>query len=141
MELIEQIGATFSKLYRKHMEINANALKDLEITVNQSIHIVNIHRYPGLNQIELSNIISIDKATVSKTLRDLEKRGFITKVLDDNDRRYYKLYVSDEGMKIVNVIRGILEDIWIQHLNGLSDEEKVSFLNTLNKIYENAINI
>ncbi|SKC69542.1 MarR family winged helix-turn-helix transcriptional regulator [Maledivibacter halophilus] len=139
MELIEQIGSIFSRLYRKRMEIISRELKHLKITTNQSIHLVNINRYPGLNQMELSNILSIDKATVSKTLRNLEKRGFVNKVLDDDDRRYYKLFLSDKGVMIVNKIKIVLEDIWIQNLNEISKEERIAFLNTLNKIYENTM--
>lgn len=140
MKLIEEIGSIFSRLYRKRIEIISNKLKCLEITTNQSIHLVNIDRYPGLNQMELSNILSIDKATVSKTLKILEEKGLVNKILDNNDRRYYKLFISDKGIILVNKIRKILEEIWIQNLEGITIEEKRTLSVILNKIFINANN-
>jgi len=137
MKLNESIGMVFSRLYRARIDIISNKLKHLNLTSNESIHLMNIHRHPGLNQGELSNILSTDKATVSKTLRTLENRGYVKKSLDENDRRYYKLYLSEDGELLILEIRQILEQLWLEDLDGVSIDEQEFFLNILNKIFIN----
>jgi hypothetical protein len=52
-------------------------LKTIGLSALHSVVLINIYRYPGLNQNELAQLISIDKATVSRILNSLEPREYI----------------------------------------------------------------
>jgi len=137
MNITENLASKIARLYRKRVHIVAKELKHLNINSNQSILLVNIGRSPGLNQNQLTELLSLDKTNMSKLLKTLDERRLIDKQLNPSDKRYYQIYLSQKGEKLLVEIRAILSGIWDQNLHGVSQEEKESFLIILDKILGN----
>lgn len=62
------------------------------------IHIIKmIGDYPGIYSSEIARNFGITRAVVHKTLLKLEKRNFVIKSQDENDKKRYKLYLTLKG--------------------------------------------
>ena len=56
-----------------------------------------IQRHPGITQNEVSRMTDIDKATAAKGLAKLERRGYLRRIPDQDDRRIRRPYLSEAG--------------------------------------------
>lgn len=56
-----------------------------------------INENPGMNQTALSIATGRDKSTLTPALKDLEKRGFVSRDRSEIDRRAYTLHLTDVG--------------------------------------------
>ncbi len=56
-----------------------------------------IHERPGISQTQLSYAAGRDKSTLTPTLKELERRGFIRRERLETDRRIYMLYLLEAG--------------------------------------------
>ena len=63
--------------------------------------LVLIDRNPGISQTALSRAIGSDKSTLTPVLDNLVKRGLISRVRTRNDRRLYKLTLTDAGKTVM----------------------------------------
>lgn len=62
------------------------------------IHIIKmIGDYPGLYSSEIARRFGITRAVVHKTLVKLEERGFVAREQDHEDKKRYKLFLSERG--------------------------------------------
>jgi len=86
--------------------------------------LVNIFRHPGLNQNELAELISIEKATVSRILMSLEPQKLIERRPDETDRRFNKLYVTDLGEEKVKESLDIQVHIWMTALAAMPQPDR-----------------
>ena len=136
-ELMTDVGKYLSLFYRKSMLKIGNDLKDINMTSLQSIALINIMRYEGVNQNELANIASVDKASLSRIIRNLELQGLLHKEVDENDRRNFKLYLTDKGKSEVEKSMKIQSETWVNCMEDITYEEKVVLRNTLIKLYDN----
>jgi len=67
-------------------------------------------------------------------IRNLEKEGWVNKIPDDEDKRSYKVFLTDQGSQVI-------EDAFLTHLNYLNDffhrlnmDEKQQLLQLLKKL-------
>lgn len=54
---------------------------------------------PGIYSSEAARSFRVTRAVVHKTLKKLEERGLIEKQQDEEDRKRYKLFLTDKGRK------------------------------------------
>lgn len=95
----------------------------------------------GINQEQLTNLLVIDKAAVSRSMAKLQEKGYIKKERNPNDRRAYIITLTDSGRKLEARINEVYEAVFKQLGYGISREEVYDCLNTLSQIVENAKNV
>lgn len=71
------------------------ALVSINISYSEGILIMNLFDKEGINQEELSSMLYIDKAATARSIKSLEKKGYITREVKSEDRRVKKLYLTD----------------------------------------------
>lgn len=133
----DSFGRYISVIYR-HLQILLNHhLKPYGIGSGQYIFLSAIHGNQGISQKDLTNLIKIDKTTTAKALKKLEENGFVYRVHDADDKRYYKLYLTEKGIDFIPILNDILDKL-TQELNvGMDHEEYISTLKSLNLILDN----
>ena len=52
----------------------------------------------------------MDKGSVAKTLRQMEVSGFITRKEDPEDRRRYRIYLTDKGHASIPYLISLAEE-------------------------------
>ena len=88
-------------------------------------YVIKLYENGELNQEELSSIYYIDKAATARSLKRLEKKGYIKRLKDKDDKRSYKLYVTQKALLAKPRIYNALES-WDKtiSINMTTDELK-----------------
>ena len=123
-----------AKAYQKaHAKIKAR-VKQYGITPIQHLVLEALWDEEGLYAVELSKKLSLDNATLSGVLERLEEGGWIIRRVDEEDRRYIRVYLTKKGKdfksELIEERKLANEDI----LSEFSLEEKVLFKRMLRDI-------
>ena len=81
-----------------------------------------------MNQIDLSNLLKVDKTTTTKVIQKLIHIGYISKKRDDLDQRMWRLYPEEKGLEIyLLVIQDENRNIEICFNNFIEEEKKLAY--------------
>lgn len=106
---------------------------DLGTSENECLHYIS--KNSGISQEKLSAFLNIDKAAVARMVANLERKGYLYRLQDENDKRAKMIFVTDKVIHLKNITSSgesafyewLLEDI---------DEERIKvFLNVLDELY------
>lgn len=78
--------------------------KEYHLQKGQFIFLTRICESPGINQIQLSNILRVDKTTTAKAIQKLMQSGYVEKEKDDSDSRACKLYPAAKALHVYDMI-------------------------------------
>ena len=106
----------------------------------QHAFLTRIYENPGINQEELSYMLKIDKTTVAKSLKRLEKNGFINKIKSKEDGRQCLLYPSDKLLSIYSDLEEMIISTCDNMTSEFTEEESEQLLILLQKV-KNNVNI
>jgi len=71
--------------------------KEQNLQKGQFIFLTRICENPGINQIDLSNLLKVDKTTTTKVIQKLIEAGYISKKRDELDKRMWRIYPQAKG--------------------------------------------
>lgn len=94
-------------------------------------------RRGGLCQLDLSRLTHLKPPTISVALRKLEEEGYVIRVVDDNDMRTTRVYLTEKGLDIDKTIHSRIAQIDNCAIAGLSEDECATMTEILNKIRHN----
>lgn len=130
----EPIGRYISQIYRKGNSFITREISKYGIGSGQIMFLMQLYKKDGISQEELSENLNIDKGTTCRAIKKLEEENFLIRVKDENDKRAYKLYLTDKSKEIEDNVYNILDE-WEQSISkNLSHEEVDILLSVLNKI-------
>jgi DNA-binding MarR family transcriptional regulator len=82
--------------------------------------------------------LPIDKGTTAKALKKLEEQGYVTRQVRDDDKRFYRVFLTPKALGIKDEVRSVLVDWRSLLTDGLSEEEKELAWTLLERMGENA---
>jgi len=132
--LIVMVLSSIERDYNYYMN---KKLKQYNIGKHEIRTLKIINKYSGLSQNEVCSILKEDKITVSKAVKNLEKQGYINKVKDLEDKRIYRLYITEKGSFDRKDFLEIVNDINEIFYKGLSDTQKTELLKLLDILQDN----
>lgn len=101
--------------------------------------LVTIYFNEGLSQNELAKILHFNKGAIAKLVKNLEGKGYIKRLADENDKRAHKLYLTEKGHTTIPKMFNF-EQQWAKKVvAGLTEDELETLSYLLNKIIENVI--
>ncbi len=135
---MNSIGKLISFINRINQKELANKLRDYNIGGGgHHSYLKTILMNPGLNQDQLTCEVKFDKATTTRCIKQLEEEGYVERIVDDHDRRSYRLYPTAKAKEFEPVLISILDES-NRSLDGcLSEEEKEQLRALLQKVYDN----
>jgi DNA-binding MarR family transcriptional regulator len=112
----------------------ARATEDVDLRPGRFAILMLIGRNPGISQTALSRANARDKSTLTPALRDLAKRGLITRTRVKSDRRSYQLRLTASGQDMLRRLTecAVRHDRDLDRIVGKRDREK--FLQVLQKL-------
>jgi DNA-binding MarR family transcriptional regulator len=111
--------------------------KELKLQKGQFIYLTRICENPGINLIDLTILLKIDKTSTTKAIQKLEAEGYIERKKDINDKRVIRLYPSEKGFKSYDdIINEENKNIEIC-LKNFSEEEKSIITELIMKMSKN----
>jgi DNA-binding MarR family transcriptional regulator len=115
------------------------ACGEIGLTPIQFALLSGIDARPGLDQIQLSRLVGVDRATIGNVISRLEGRGYILRTPDERDRRVKRLALTNVGEEALDAARPLVKDVQEKILEPLSAGEKEVFVRLLGKlVLENA---
>lgn len=108
--------------------------KDIHLQKGQFIYLIRVCENPGVNQIDLSNLLKVDKTTTTKAIQKLIKERYIERRLDSTDKRMWRLYPLPRALEAYEYITNKENLFNKYYFNDFQDAEVETLLNLLEKL-------
>jgi len=132
---ITQYIGMLEKRRRQYLSKN---LKPYQLKGSMFLMLLYLDRHPDSSQDDLVEFIGIDKSGIARKCRKLEDLGYMLREPMRDNRRQYKLTLTETGRALLPIIRGHLLD-WSKLItDGMSKTEQQEMIMHLEKMAENA---
>lgn len=132
---MESSGRKITKIAREANKLVRIRAKETNIGSSEMdlIHIVRHH--PGISQSSVVELLHEDKGAVAHRVLTLEKKGYIERSIDPDDRRKHLLYPLAKSEELKSSKSEIESDFYAYLFSTLDIEEKEQFEKILDKLY------
>ena len=112
-----------------------------EPRINKSYRYILYHlaNKDGISQLEIANLTHLKPPTISITLHAMEEAGYVVRATDAKDKRQVNVFLTAKGKRYNSEVSSLLKRTEGIALEGLTEEEKAAFMETLKKIKENLV--
>lgn len=133
----ESVGRYVGHFYRQRQSFLSKEYKELGIGAGQYQFLINLYLKDGLSHDELTEKMSVDKATTTRAIIKLEEAGYVRRVLNEHDKRKYHIYLTEKAIsKKDEVLR--IAALWENKMVGtLTEDEVITLLSIMRKIAKN----
>ena len=118
------------------MAIVAEHFTPLNLTSIQFAALVAINDSPGLDATRLAARIDYDRPTMTGVIDRLEAKGLVMREVDPNDRRARLLFLTPEGLRVLEAADRAAHESRDVLLGPLPPEERRQFMQLLEKLVE-----
>jgi len=137
---ISGIGLHLDLVLRKVQDAYLRKFKELEIDLTIEQWVILYRIYQLGKEVSQSDIVKSNfrnRATTSRVIGGLERKGWITKTRFKGDLKRFKLELTSEGKKVIATIEPHANLLRKQAIKGLGKGEFETFLKVLDQIGEN----
>lgn len=96
-----------------------------------------LYQHDGMSQKEMASALNLSPATMTVTLKRMEKAGLVCREMDEHDQRILRVHLSEQGrqmwLKSADQIRCVTEEL----LEGFTPEEERQMREYLFRIARN----
>ena len=139
MEGYQHVGKYISDIHKSGCIYFNKEFRELGIGAGQYIFLLNLYRCDGITQEELTAKVKLDKATTARAIKKLEDKGYVKRVKKENDRRAYKLELTEKAEEIREKVYLIMNEWDIKVRNCFTNEESQQLMKLLNKLSKSAL--
>ena len=132
-EILREIGM----IARALDSISNIEFKKFNLTKGQYLYLVRICENPGIIQEQLSDMIKVDRTTVSRAVKKLEKEKLVVKKKDPHNRKIKRLYATNKGEEIYPFLLREHEHSNRVALQGFTEEEIDIIFELLQRVRKN----
>ena len=125
--LLHDVTRLMKRLFDKRMS-------KLDLTRSQWWVLNFLYFNEGINQSDFAVLLDIEKAPLSRLLYRMEKKGWIERRSDKNDKRIKNLFLSKKIKPLIIEMRDMANSTRKLALSGLSNKEQTLFRQSLKKI-------
>lgn len=123
------------KAYRRLSQKNISQIVP-DITVDQAL-IMLMLKNNDKTQTEIADLVFKDYASMTRIVKLMVNKCYITKTVDNKDKRKAKLEITEKGREIIEKLNPMIQKNRDTALNNVSDEELKQLYKTLKKITQN----
>ncbi len=132
---------TLGYLVRRTVALMARKLNEAlgvhDITLNHWVVLSCLWQKDGLPVMYIASQLQHIGGTLSDLLTRMEKRKLLKRRRDKKDRRVLRVYLSEEGRSLSEVLPPIVHDIWTVAWEDLSKDELLRFSSILDHMIHN----
>lgn len=116
---------------------DAFAEHSVDLTKEQFILLRVLHDKDGVMQKDLAFITERNKGSLTRLINTMEKKNFVARIPDTEDKRINRIYLTAHGQKIFRQIQPVVQTCMRQVQHGLTKEEIKTTIAVLEKIQNN----
>jgi len=139
VESCEAIGKYIGEIHRSSCIYFGKKFKRFGIGSGQYLFLLNLYKHDGITQEELAQKVKLDKGTTARAIKKLEDQGYVKRVKKENDRRAYKLEVTEKAEQIKKDVYVIMNEWENEVRKCLANEESQELENLLNKLSKSSL--
>ena len=107
---INSVSTWISILFRFRRSFIIKKLENYGVLAGLYMLVLVIYYNNGTSQEQISDILKTDKASIARSVKKLEKEGYVTRELDKVDRRANKLYLTPKAQTLVPEIQKVIDE-------------------------------
>ncbi|WP_338660862.1 MarR family winged helix-turn-helix transcriptional regulator [Paraclostridium sordellii] len=136
MEIIDTLNLIRStSLLRKNYANFVNkSLSNSDITLSEFAYLKEVVNCDGVAQDEIIRNLSIDKAAATRIAQSLEKKEIIKRVRNENNKRFFNVFLTDKGHEYADFIKQTLNDFYKVLNNEVSSSDMKTFMDIFKRI-------
>lgn len=137
MQKNDLCGALIKKVHDE-IEKKANALlRQQDLTLSQMNVLMELEASPNhqLTLKELEGLLHVAQSTAAGIVVRLGQKGFVESFTDESDRRVKKVMLTPAGLQCCKNAASDVKEIEAKLLSGLTEAEKLLFLDLLEKVF------
>lgn len=136
MEIIDTLNLIRStSLLRKNYANFVNkSLSNSDITLSEFAYLKEVVNCDGIAQDELIRNLSIDKAAATRIAQSLEKKEIIQRIRNENNKRFFNVFLTDKGHEYADFIKQTLNDFYKVLNNEVSSSDMKTFMTIFKRI-------
>lgn len=120
-----------------HFLVSAKLFSEKGISTGQPKIIDFLYENDGVIQNIIAEKCYIRPATATSLLTTMEEQGLIRRERDLNDKRIFKVFLTDEGRNLKKEVDDVFNQLDTIILKNFNDNEKEQLGNLMNKIITN----
>lgn len=109
----------------------------VDITPEQWIVLDKLDSNREMSQKEIGNESFKNAPTISRIIDNLVRKGFVSRMSEENDRRKTAISLTNEGKKLVGKCRAEVDNLRDLSWNNLSEKDYKEFNRIIDQIFEN----
>lgn len=101
------------------------------VTIAQCHAIVEIGRKRRMSLVDLADMLGLDKSTMSRTVNSLVSSGLVSRDLDNENRRYITIQLTEYGMTVFRRIEESMGKYYRSILSSIPADKRDQVLESL----------
>lgn len=130
----EDLHEALNQLVRVHQFRDRDRICCYDVSVTQCYAVETLVKRGALRLQVLAEEMFLDKSTASRVVDTLERKGYVSRVEDDEDRRAVRIQATDAGRELYEKIRADLIAEERGMIENLSAEARQGALSLLRQI-------
>lgn len=128
-------------LARKSQGCMGEILVKYQLTVAEQPFFMALQNNEGITQERLTLMVGVDKAATARAVKSLEQKGFLTRRVDERDRRNNLLYATEKAKELYPAVKKDLLALNGLITAGIDEEEQKKIYRYLQIMEQNFIRI
>lgn len=120
---MDHIGKIINHLANLNRNISNQKLKKYNLTGNEGTILMLLKENEKIYQEEIVNLLQVDKSAVTRLLKNMELKGYIKRILSNEDKRYYLIELTLLGLEKRKKVEYEFNQKNIELEKGLSETE------------------
>lgn len=135
MSDIREIWLYANNILRSARQMVNEDLKPLNLSSSEGNILLHLFtQKQGFRQEEIVGQLDISKAAVSRALDSLEKKGYITRGKDPDDKRASRVLITPEALEMGPQIERIYNEVYAVAKQVVSDQELQEFIELFGRV-------
>lgn len=119
----KSVLSSLLRINHHHRRALKRALAPYQYVGVMHLIVLYIRRHPGSSQEEITSFYALDKASVARDARRLEDLGHINRIKIPENRRQYKLFLTETGRDMIQIIDRTTEQFQQSMAASISSED------------------
>lgn len=133
-DTVGYILAQVCKLHRQRADV---LLNQIGLHVGQEMFLCRLWEIDGVTQTELAEDLLLKPATVTNTLRRLERENIVERRDDSSDQRISRVHTTEKGRHLEEPVNEKWSQLEAETFDGFTVEERLLLRRLLQQAYRN----
>lgn len=127
----------FGRLIRMYYSRIQSQLAEVGLYRGQPPILMLLYKNDGMSQKEMARALNLSPATMTVTLKRMEKAGLVLREMDEHDQRILRVHLSEKGREMCETGESCIGVVTAELLEGFTLEEQQQLNEYLGRIARN----